>query len=214
MTAEPLRDAVLAAASRTVALGLNHGTSGNVSARTADGFLITPSGRPFDTLMPADLVEVGAAGSPPAAGLAPSTEWPMHRAIYAARPEVAAVVHAHSAAASAVACINRGLPAFHYMIAVAGGDSVRIAGYAPFGTRELGDLAVSALHGRLACLLAHHGLVAIGSTLDQALDVAVEVEFLADLYLRLLPLGEPPILAPAVVDDVLQRFRAYRMESR
>lgn len=210
---EPLRAAVLSAAVRTVESGLNHGTSGNVSARDGHRFVITPTGRAFKGLGPWDLAELTVDGGQAAPGPAPSSEWPLHRAVYQARNDAAAIIHTHSPAASAFACLARDLPAFHYMIAVAGGDSVRAAPYAPFGSPELGAAAVTALRGRFACFLAHHGLVAIGRSLDHALTVAAEVEFLADLYLRLLPAGEIPLLDAATIDDVVARFKRYQSES-
>ncbi len=210
MTNEAERRAVIAAARRTVGLGLTHGTSGNVSCRTPGGMLITPSGIPYDSLEPADVVALGLDGTP-ARGerLRPSSEWRMHARVYQARPDAGAVVHGHSPAATAVACLGRGIPSFHYMIAIAGGDSVPCTGYALFGTEALADLAATAMRDRWACLLAHHGLLAAGTTLDQAMAVAAEVEFLADLYIRLLPLGEPARLDPNQMRAVIDGFRSY-----
>ena len=135
---------------------------------------------------------------------------PRHRAIYGQRADAAAIVHVHSPAASAFSCLRQDLPAFHYMVGAAGGDSVRTAGYARFGTDALGQAAAAALQDREACFLSHHGLVAIGPTLSHALATAREVEFLADLYLRLRPIGEPPLLSSAAMDDVLEQFQRYR----
>ncbi len=204
------RDLVLEAARRTVALRLTHGTSGNVSARVADGMAITPSGLDYQSLIREDVVMMALDGTPePGQTRVPSSEWRMHAAIYRARADVRAIVHGHSPAATAVACLGRDIPPFHYMIAVAGGDSIRCAPYAPFGTEALAALALGALFDRRACLLAHHGLLAVGATMDQALAVAAETEFLAELLLRLLPLGEPRVLSPAQLADVLERFRHY-----
>ena len=133
----------------------------------------------------------------------------MHASVYRARPEIAAIVHGHSVAATAVACLKRDLPAFHYMIAVAGGDSVRCAPYATFGTAELADLAVTAMADRWACLLANHGLLAAGRSLEHALAVGEEVEFLSSVYLKLFPLGEPALLAAAAMGEVISRFERY-----
>ncbi len=188
--------------------GLNQGASGNVSVRDGDGFVITPSGVAADRLEPAQLVRMDMAGAWSGAWK-PSSEWRFHRDIYAARPDAGAVVHCHSPAATALAVLGRPLPAFHYMIAIAGGADVRCAPYATFGTQALSDGAVAALDGRRACLLAHHGMIALGRDLGQALDVAVEVEFLADLYLRLLPLGEPPVLPDEEMGVVLEKFKSY-----
>ncbi len=142
-------------------------------------------------------------------GLEPSSEWRFHRDIYAVRPEFAAIVHTHSPHATALACHGRGIPAFHYMVAVAGGADIRCAPYATFGTQALSDYAVAALAGRRACLLAHHGVVACGQSLDQALALAIEVEHLARVYLAALALGEPPRLDAAEMERVLERFQHY-----
>ena len=204
------RQAVLDTARRSVALGLTHGTSGNVSARAGAGFAITPTGMPYDRLEAADIVVVDLDGRPGAGERrTPSSEWPMHAAIYRARPDVGAIVHGHSPSATALACLGRDLPAFHYMIAVAGGDSVRCAPYAGFGTPELAGLAVRAMTDRWACLLAQHGLLAAGRSLEHALSVAEEVEFLASVYLTLLPLGDPAVLGAAEMAEVIARFGGY-----
>ncbi|HLO77837.1 MAG TPA: class II aldolase/adducin family protein [Magnetospirillum sp.] len=188
--------------------GLNQGASGNVSVRCGDGLLVTPSGVGADVLGGEQLVAMTMDGLWSGAWK-PSSEWRFHRDIYVARPEINAVVHCHSPAATALAVLGKPLPAFHYMIAIAGGADVRCAPYATFGTQELCDHAVAALDGRRACLLAHHGMIAIGPTLSQAVDVAIEVEFLCDLYLRLLPLGEPPLLPAAEMEVVLEKFKTY-----
>lgn len=190
------------------AKGLNQGASGNVSVREGDGFVVTPSGVGADVLRADQLVRMDMAGQW-SGTWKPSSEWRFHRDIYAARPDAQAIVHCHSPAATALAVLGKALPAFHYMIAIAGGSDVRCAPYATFGTQELSDAAVAALDGRRACLLGHHGMIALGPTLAQALDVAVEIEFLADLYLRLLPLGEPPVLSEAEMAVVLEKFKGY-----
>lgn len=214
MTHDTERAAIIEAARRTVTLGLTHGTSGNVSCRVSDGFLITPTGMPYDILEPADVVVLGLDGMPQAGQRRrPSSEWRMHGSLYRSRPDCEAVVHCHSPAATAVACLGRGLPSFHYMIAVAGGDSVRCADYALFGSEALADLAVAAMIDRWACLLANHGLLVAGVTLDRAVAVAAEVEFLADVYLRLLPLGEPTRIDPDRMRAVIDRFRSYGQQA-
>ena len=189
-------------------LGLNRGSTGNVSVRCDEGALITPSGVAFDRLSAETVVRLDEAGdwSGP---LQPSSEWRFHLAIHRARPEVSAVVHTHSDYATALACTGRGIPAFHYMVAVAGGDSIRCAPYAPFGSGRLADLVVDALDDRRACLLAHHGVVAVGGTLRAALDLAVEVESLARQYCQVLQLGEPKLLSAEQMADVLARFASY-----
>lgn len=203
------RHLVVDAARRCVAMGLTHGTAGNVSVRVEAGMAITPTGMAAATLNPADVSIVDLDGHLVGAGCRPSSEWRLHAALYRARPDVAAIVHAHSPASTAVACLGRDLPPFHYMVAKAGGDSVRCAPYATFGTTELAAGAVTAMADRKACYLAHHGLLAAGRTMDEALAVAEEVEFLSGVYLSLLPLGEPPRLEAEAMREVVTRFADY-----
>jgi len=203
-----LREEIIATALRMIAVGLNRGTSGNVSARIAGGFLVTPSGLAYESTRPEDIVAVAQDGSARGARL-PSSEWRFHRDIYAARPEVTAIVHAHSPFATTLACLGRSIPAFHYMIAVGGGSDIRCAPYATFGTQELSDYALNALEGRKACLLANHGMIALGVSLAQALALAVEVEALAEQYWRALQIGEPNLLPDAEMAVVLEKFRTY-----
>jgi L-fuculose-phosphate aldolase len=210
MTADTpaLRMAIIDTALRMNAAGINRGKSGNVSARIEGGFLITPSGLPYAETRPDDVVSVDATGT--ASGMRkPSSEWRFHRDIYLRRPEAAAIVHAHSPFATTLACLDRGIPAFHYMIAAAGGNDIRCAPYATFGTQELSDAALSALDGRKACLLAHHGMIAMGESLDKALALAVEVETLAEMYWRALQIREPAILSDAEMQTVLAKFSQY-----
>lgn len=203
-----LRAAIVATAREMNALGINRGKSGNVSARIDSGFLVTPSALPYAQTEPDDIVAVARDGS--ASGRrAPSSEWRFHRDIYAARPEAMAIVHTHAPFATTIACLDRGIPAFHYMIAVAGGNDIRCAPYATFGTQELSDAAVRALDGRRACLLAHHGMIAVGETLAAALALAVEVETLAEMYWRTLQIAEPAILPDGEMDEVLRKFDRY-----
>ena len=212
MAEQRLREQLVAVARRMNASGINQGTSGNLSARIPGGMLITPSSLPYDQMQPEDLVALDLAGQPlpgaaGSAGRRPSSEWRLHADILASRPEVQAVLHCHSIHATALACHGRPIPPFHYMTAVAGGDDIRCAAYATFGTAELSQLAVQALEGRLACLLAQHGQVALGSSLDQALRIAIEVETLAHMYLQALQLGEPPRLSPEQMAAVHHQFR-------
>jgi L-fuculose-phosphate aldolase len=203
-----LRLAVIRTACDMNVLGINRGKSGNVSARIDGGFLVTPSALPYEQTAPDDIVAVDHDGV--ARGRrAPSSEWRFHRDIYAARPEVMAIVHTHSPFATTLACLDRGIPAFHYMIAVAGGSDIRCAPYATFGTQELSQHAVRALEGRKACLLAHHGLIAVGDSLEQGLALAVEVETLAEMYWRALQIGEPRLLTEEEMREVLERFATY-----
>lgn len=202
------RENLVACSAKMVSLGLNRGASGNLSVRHGAGFLVTPSGVPPEAMLPEQMVEMDLAGNW-SGPWKPSTEWRFHRDIYASRPEIQAVAHNHATAATALACLSRGIPAFHYMVAVAGGADVRCGPYATVGTQELSDYAVTALEGRLACLLAHHGMITIGKSLDHAIAVAVEIEHLAEIYLRLLPLGEPPVLDGAAMERVFELFRNY-----
>ena len=203
-----LRASIVDTARGMSALGINRGKSGNVSARVDAGFLITPSGLAYAATMPADIVAVDLDGN--ATGRrAPSSEWRFHRDIYAARSDVAAIVHAHATFATTLACLDRGIPAFHYMIAIAGGSDIRCAPYATFGTQALSDHAVRALDERSACLLSHHGMIAVGPSLAAALELAVEVETLAEMYWRALAIGEPAVLGADAMAAVLARFATY-----
>jgi len=203
-----LRVALVDAARVTVAAGLNRGTSGNVSVRCGADFLITPSGMSLAELAPAQVVRVSMDGESNSA-LAPSSEWRIHRDLYQARAEVGAVVHAHSAFAVSLACLRRGLPAFHYMLAAAGGKDIRCADYAIFGSQALSDRILEAMAGRRACLMANHGQVAVGADLARAVDLALEVEGLCEQYWRASLLGEPVLLTDAEMDAVIEKFRDY-----
>lgn len=173
--------------------GLNQGTSGNVSHRIDGGLLITPTSLPYDRMTASDIVELDFDGSV-RGDRRPSSEWRFHRDILAARRDVNVVLHTHSIYATTLAVHERPIPPFHYMIAVAGGDDVRCAPYACFGTQSLSDHALKALEGRKACLLAHHGLIVLGESFERALWLAVEVEALAKIYVHALAFGEPPLL--------------------
>jgi L-fuculose-phosphate aldolase len=203
-----LRQAVITTALDMNALGINRGKSGNVSARLDAGFLITPSGMPYAEIAPGDVVAMGLDGSTDGRRR-PSSEWRFHRDIYASRDDVDAVVHTHSPFATTLACLDRGIPPFHYMVAVAGGADIRCAPYATFGTQQLSDHALHALAGRRACLLAHHGMIAVGASLKAALALAVEVETLAEMYWRALQIGEPANLSSDELDTVLRKFDDY-----
>jgi L-fuculose-phosphate aldolase len=208
MDESALRAAVALAARATVAEGLNRGTSGNVSARHGAGFLVTPSGLPAAEMTAERIVPVTLAGE--ASGpLAPSSEWRIHRDIYRARPEVGAVVHVHSPFAVSLACLRVYLPAFNYMIAVAGGKDIRCAGYATFGTQALSDHVLVALEGRKACLMANHGLITVAADPARAVALAVEVETLCEQYWRASLMGQPVLLGDAEMDEVLERFKSY-----
>jgi L-fuculose-phosphate aldolase len=208
MSEADLRAALARTARRTVTEGLNQGAAGNVSVRLDAGFLITPSGLANDTLKPAQMVAMDFAGNARGA-LKPSSEWRIHRDIYRARHDVHAVVHAHSLHAVSLACLRIDIPAFHYMVAVAGGKNIRCADYATFGTQALSDAVLAALTDRRACLMANHGLIAVGDSLDTALALAVEVEALCAQYWRAKLMGEPVLLSDPEMDEVLERFRNY-----
>lgn len=189
--------------------GLVPNKSGNVSARTAQGFLITPAGIPYRDLTPPLLVAMTSSEEPAPGDLRPSSEWRMHAAIYAQRPDVDAIVHTHSPRATALACAGRGIPPFHYMIALAGGE-IRCTPYATFGTAELAASAVQGLAGRRAALLGNHGVMAVGASLREAHSVAIEVENLADEYLSMLAAGlQPALLDAAELARVVGKFSQY-----
>jgi L-fuculose-phosphate aldolase len=208
-----LREAALAALRRLDALGMNRGSTGNLSLRQGDGMLITPTGMGADELRAQDLVWMGWDGTQ-RGDWQPSSEWHFHRAIYAARPDLHAVVHCHSVHATALACLRRELPAFHYMVAVAGGDSIPCVPYHLFGTEALSAAVARGLQHRDACLLANHGLVAAGPTLARAMKVAQEIESLCETYLLALAVGEPVLLSREQMDEVIQRFRSYGQAAR
>jgi len=189
--------------------GLSAGRSGNVSVRDGERVLITPTGMAYEDLVPSDIVSMGLDGSVLPGSRKPSSEWHFHAAIYAAREDVNAIVHTHSNAATALACLEEGIPAFHYMVAAAGGADIRCAPYATFGTEELATFAVRALEDRTACLLSHHGVIACGSSLGKAYELAVEVETLADQYGRARQLGSVPLLSDDEMQRVLDKFKGY-----
>jgi L-fuculose-phosphate aldolase len=204
-----LREAVIATCHDMARRGLTHGTSGNASVRRDDSScFISPSGMAYETLEPADIPLVNFDGRW-FGRCRPSSEWRMHRDILKARREVGAIVHTHSQHATALACTSRGIPAFHYMVAVAGGADIRCAVYHTFGSQELSDAAVAALDGRLACLLANHGVLALGINLPAALLLAGEVENLAAQYCAALSLGNVRLLDDGEMHRVLEKFRTY-----
>jgi L-fuculose-phosphate aldolase len=190
--------------------GLSPGTSGNVSARHADRAWITPSGVPYDGLTAERIVALTLDGDVLGEATdAPSSEWRLHLGIYRARPDAGAVVHTHSPYATALACLREDIPAFHYMVAIAGGSTIRCAPYATYGTPDLAAHAVEALDGRSACLLANHGVVALGTTPAEALKMAHEVEILARQYLLARQVAPPVILDDDEMARVLERFASY-----
>lgn len=207
------REQLLDVSQQLAGLGLNRGTSGNVSVRVESplqppGFLITPSGLPVDKMTPADMVWMDFAGKA-AGSRQPSSEWRFHLDILASKPEVNAVIHTHSMFATTLSTFRKDIPAFHYMIALAGGDSIRCAPYALFGSQLLSDFAIEALEDRKACLLANHGMIAVGETLEKALNITQEVETLCEQYLRALQVGQPYILSKQEMQEVQEKFKTY-----
>lgn len=204
-----LRKAVVETACAMSRSGLSPGRSGNVSCRVHDGMLITPTGKRYEGMSADDIVFVRDDGSVPAGQLKPSSEWHFHLAAYAARPDRHGIVHAHSPNATALACARQSIPAFHYMVAVAGGNDVPCVPYATFGTPELAAFVAEGLARRDACLMANHGQIALGETLPQALELAFEVETLAEQYAKVLALGSVHILPDDEMERVLTKFRNY-----
>jgi L-fuculose-phosphate aldolase len=188
--------------------GINQGNAGNVSVRFENGFLITPSGLAYDRLQPADIVLVDLDGTSQDR-LKPSSEWRMHRDIYAHRIDAGAVLHAHSIFATTLSCLRLDIPAFHYMIAVAGGCDIRCADYALFGTQELSDNMLDALQDRRACLLGTHGMICFHDDLDKVLWLGVEVETLARQYWHAREIGNPVILSETQMQEVMIQFADY-----
>jgi L-fuculose-phosphate aldolase len=203
-----LRQRIIEACHQMERSGLNRGTSGNVSCREGDHFLITPSGVPVPQLRSESIVAMGFKGEIIGEGK-PSSEWHFHLDLLKNRPELNAIVHTHSPHATALACLREDLPAFHYMIAIAGGDSVRCAPYALFGTEALSAHAVNAMKDRKACLLANHGLIAAGRDLDEAMAVATEIESLCQQYLLARQTGQPVLLSSEEMLAVIDRFGSY-----
>jgi L-fuculose-phosphate aldolase len=194
-------------------LGLNRGSTGNLSHRFGTGMLITPTGMGAGELQARDLVWLGDDGNL-RGDWQPSSEWHFHQAIYRSRPDLNAVVHTHSVNATALACLERALPAFHYMVAVAGGNDVPCTAYHTFGTQALSNAVADAMRERQACLLAHHGLVAAGATLAQAMKIAIEIEALCEAYLKALAVGEPAVLTEGQMAEVIAKFRDYGKTAR
>lgn len=207
-----MREEVIRTCLAMNATGLNTGKSGNVSVRNEEGFLISASGVAYDVMQPSDVVQMDLEGGYVGPVL-PSSEWRMHMDIYRARPEAGAIVHTHSAHATALSCLRRDIPAFHYMIGITGGATLRCAPYASFGTAALSDAMLTAIEGRNSCLLANHGMICFAPTLDAALALAIEVEGLCRQYILARQVGEPTLLDDAEMNDILRRFRTYGKSS-
>ncbi len=187
---------------------INQGKSGNLSVRSGRGMLITPSGVNYSDMQADDIVLVGESGVPQG-HRTPSSEWRFHHDIYRHRDDAQAILHAHPQHCSALACLNKPIPAFHYMVAVAGGRNIRCATYATFGSQALSDNVVAALQGRKACLMANHGLLCLDQNLKKVLSLAIEIENLARTYGHCLALGDPVILNDEEMDRVIEKFKKY-----
>ena len=191
-------------------LKLNVGKAGNMSVRFNDGLLITPSAVDYDRLLAHDMVYLDKEGQPEAGSRKPSTEWRFHHDILSTRTDVEAVIHLHPTYATALACLGEALPPVHYMIAMAGGNTIRCAPYHLFGTQALSDAVLSALEGRHACLMANHGLISCGKTLEDALALAAEIEHLCQIYLLARSAGNPVLLTEPQMAEVQKKFKSYR----
>jgi L-fuculose-phosphate aldolase len=211
MNEKDLRAAIVAQCQAMNAAGLNQGTAGNISARVDDAMLITPSAIPYDMMRPAMLARMPLGGDYGAwsGPRPPSTEWRFHLDIMRARPDVGAIVHCHPVHATALSMLHKPIPAAHYMIAAFGGPTVRCTAYAPYGTRELSELAVAGLEARNGVLLGNHGMIVVGETLTQAMWRASELETLARMYILALTIGEPIILADDEIMRTVERFKTY-----
>lgn len=202
------REQLLGIMQKLLQCGLNRGTSGNASVRVKNGLLLTPTGMDVEDMIASDMVFMNEDGEYEG-DRKPTSEWMFHLDILKRRPEIGAVTHTHSMFATTLACLRKDVPPFHYMIAVSGGDSIRCAPYALFGSAALSESALKALEGRRACLLANHGMIALGEDIKQAFDVAVEVEALCEQYLRALQVGEPAILTDEEMREVFAQFKGY-----
>jgi len=206
-----LRQKLIETAQAMNTSGLNQGTSGNLSVRCDDGMLITPSGMDYAGLIDDDIVWMDYSGNR-RGNRKPSSEWRFHAAIYAHRSEAEAILHAHPVNCAALACLGKGIPAFHYMVAIAGGKDIRCADYATFGTAELSDNVIKAMEDRKACLMEHHGLTCFAKDLPGALALAIEIEELAAVYSRILAMGDPVILDDEEMARVLEKFSSYGVQ--
>jgi len=206
-----LRQKLIETAQAMNTSGLNQGTSGNLSVRCDDGMLITPSGMDYAGLIDDDIVWMDYSGNR-RGNRKPSSEWRFHATIYAHRSEAEAILHAHPVNCAALACLGKGIPAFHYMVAIAGGKDIRCADYATFGTAELSDNVIKAMEDRKACLMEHHGLTCFAKDLPGALALAIEIEELAAVYSRILAMGDPVILDDEEMARVLEKFSSYGVQ--
>lgn len=207
-----LRKQLIHTALRMRSEGINQGTAGNLSVRDGKHFTITPSGMAYEDMKPADLVKIETSSGKVISPGLPSSEWRFHRDIYASRADAEVVLHAHPVFSTALACQRRSIPAFHYMVAAAGGKNIECSDYALFGTQALSEHVLKALGPRKACLMANHGIIALGKNLSSALSLAVEVETLAAQYIRVLQMGDPILLSDAQMDEALDAFSGYGID--
>ena len=213
MNSSKLRKQIIETAIAFNTSGLSVGTSGNLSVRTSQGYLITPTGIAYHQLKEIDIVEMDMQGNIIQGDLKPSSEWHFHQGIYQAREEINAIVHVHSNYATGIACTRQDIPAFHYMVAKAGGDSIRCAEYATFGSEALSENAVKALQGRKACLLANHGMIVLGEDINSAYKLAEEVENIAKHYWISKQSGEPVLLDEKEMKLNIEKFKTYGKQS-
>lgn len=204
-----LRESIISHARRMHADRLTVANSGNISARFGDGFLVTPSGIPYEFLVPGQIVKLDLQGNVEGLSPRPSSEWRIHKDIYLAMPEVSAIVHAHSPAATALSAFRRPVPSFHYMVALMGGDEIPCAGYATFGTQALSDRVLEALEGYSGCLMANHGMIATGKDLEDAYKRALVLEDLCARYREACSLGSPHLLTRAEMQEAREAFAVY-----
>jgi L-fuculose-phosphate aldolase len=204
-----LRERIVRVMRAMVDTGLNRGTTGNVSARSGDGMLVTPSGVAPEKLAPDAIVFIGADGKTREGSLKPSSEWRMHARLLARRSDVGAVVHCHSRFATTLACAGKSIPPMHYMVGVAGRPDVPLAPYATFGSEELADRVADTLKEGYACLMANHGLIVVAPHLDRALSIAEEIEEQAAVYWGTLAIGGPTLLTDAQMADNFRQFGSY-----
>lgn len=196
-------------------VGMNRGSSGNVSVRDGDHMLVTPSGVPPSDITPEMVARISLSGdSTPEGPLAPSVEWRFHREILRTRPEMGAVVHAHAPWCTVLACARKPIPAVHYMMAAFGGTEIPVCDYATYGSAELSAAVLRAMQGKAGCLMANHGMVVAGDTLAKALWLAEEIEALAHQYYHTLAIGGPVILTEAEIADTAKGFASYGKRSK
>ncbi|WP_298819648.1 class II aldolase/adducin family protein [uncultured Roseibium sp.] len=209
-----LREEIIARCKEMNSSGINQGTSGNISVRFEDRMLISPSATPYDQMTPDMIASVGLDDTSGRyeGPLKPSTEWRFHQKLLHGRPDAGAVVHAHPTYCTTLAIARKEIPSCHYMVAAFGGNNVRCAGYATFGSEELSELAIEAMTDRTACLLANHGMIAIGENLAKAMWRAIELETIAKQYYLSLVIGGPVLLSDAAIDDTHRGFAGYGLQ--